>query len=299
MLADKYATSVDQSLSGILLFGDVKPAAGELNFHGNAGANGLCAKIERSITGNNLGIGECADITHLGIVGSNLAGRDHLIELEPCSNTCQVTAFINGGKSIVEVGKSFGLCLHAGCVAELNLWESLSGLDHKVLMAKAVGKDYLASLVNQVGSLLIALIAFRNIGHDKHLVVFQTKSLLCGVHCVDEVFIIGGFLVVQANDTDLEVILICTSAGSKHEATCDHQDRHCQCNQFFEHVCSLQKNLFYIKGLCLSYHVNYPEPVFSKHQLLNLIPFFSSMESILASDSTRKPMARSLSPPPW
>ncbi|MBR2343940.1 MAG: AMP-binding protein, partial [Clostridia bacterium] len=50
----------------VALLGNIKPRTGELNVHGNGGANRLCTKIEGGVTGNTLGVSECGEFCAKG-----------------------------------------------------------------------------------------------------------------------------------------------------------------------------------------------------------------------------------------
>ena len=56
------------------------------------------------------------------------------------------------------VVKTLGVGPGTGGVAEDNIGEFLGGLDHEVLVAEGVGKDYVAALVSQLAGGLIALL---------------------------------------------------------------------------------------------------------------------------------------------
>ena len=70
----------------------------------------------------------------------------------------EISAFIDRSERIVIVGKVFGVSLCACCVAELNISEFLSSLDHVIFMAERVSKNYIAAFVNEIGGSLIALV---------------------------------------------------------------------------------------------------------------------------------------------
>ena len=122
MLADELAALVDKGVGGFLLCGLVVPGTGEGYVHGDGGADGTCAEEEGGVTGHDLGVGECADIAHLCLVGGELAVCDHLVELEACCDTGEVAAFVDGSESVVVVSKILGVSLRVPvAVAELDI----------------------------------------------------------------------------------------------------------------------------------------------------------------------------------
>ena len=147
VLADEDAAVADQLLRAFLLGGLIVPGTGEGHFHGGAGADGAGAQEEGGVAGDDLGVGEGADIADLGLLGGDLAALDHLVELQTGSDTGQVTALIDGGEGVVVVGETLGVGLGAGGVAELHVGVLLGGLDHVVLMAEGVGEDDVAAFV--------------------------------------------------------------------------------------------------------------------------------------------------------
>ena len=148
---DELAAVGNQLVGGFLLGGLIVPGAGEGYFHGGAGADGACAEEEGGVAGDDFGIGVSADVANLGLVLGELTVGDHLVELHTGSDTGEVTAFIDGGKSVVVVGKTLGVGAGAGGVAELNLGEFLGSGDEVRLMAEGVGEDDVAAGVGEIG----------------------------------------------------------------------------------------------------------------------------------------------------
>ena len=76
VLADELAAVLDELLRAFLLGGLVIPAAGEGDFHRGSGADGASTQEEGGVAGDNLGIGEGADVADLGLVcGELTVGR--------------------------------------------------------------------------------------------------------------------------------------------------------------------------------------------------------------------------------
>ena len=129
MLADKNTTAADKSLSSFLFFLLVVPRTCKLNIHSNGGAYRFSTEVERGVTGHNFSKCECANIAHLCLVSSDFAAFDHFVELHTCSNTCEVTAFVDRSECIVEIINACGMSLSTGCMAELNIRILLSSVN--------------------------------------------------------------------------------------------------------------------------------------------------------------------------
>ena len=120
----------------------------------------------------------------------------------------------------------------AGRVAELDIRELLGGLDHEILMAEAVGEHDAAAGVNQLGGGVVALLTLRNTGLDNVLVFAQAQIGARSLGGVDEVLVIRGVFVVQADEAHLEIRvgaagivgLAATGAQCKHH---DQGQQHC------------------------------------------------------------------------
>ena len=110
----------------------------------------------------------------------------------------------------MEIGKTQGVRLRAGGMAELHFGILASSLNHVVLMAEAVGEDQLAARVGQLSRRFVALVGLGDVGLKHHLVVGQAKLLLNCLGSVHEVLVVGGVFVVQENEADLEV---CGNSG--------------------------------------------------------------------------------------
>jgi hypothetical protein len=91
-------------------------------------------------------------------------------------------------------------------VAELYLRMLLGSLEDMGLMTEAVSEDDVATLVYQVLSGLVALVGLGNITLDDDLIITETESLLSFLDTVNEVEVVGGILVMQTDNTQLEFI---------------------------------------------------------------------------------------------
>ena len=132
MLADKYALVVlDKSGSSLLLLCLIVPGTGVADLHSCGRADRACAEEERSHTGDNLSIGESADIADNSLFIGDLSFFDHLVELHTCCNTCNITTLVDGSECVVEVVKSGNLCGSTGSMAELNVRIFGSSLLHE------------------------------------------------------------------------------------------------------------------------------------------------------------------------
>ena len=196
VLANEFAAMLFYKGDGCLPFGVfVVPATGEDNIHNYIFAYGLGAEVERGEAGDNFGIGESADIAHLG--GGDFACFEQGVKLQTGGDTGKVTAFIYGSKSVVIVGKVLGVGLGSGSVAELYIGELFGGLDHIIFVAEAVGEDDIATLVYKVGGCYVASVAFGDVSLHDNLGILKTKFGLNFIHRVDEVLVISGLLIVQ------------------------------------------------------------------------------------------------------
>ena len=229
MLADELAAVLDELLRAFLLGGLVIPAAGEGDFHRGSGADGASTQEEGGVAGDNLGIGEGADVADLGLVCGELTVGDHLVELHTGGDTGEITALIDGSEGVVVVGETLGVRLGAGGVAELHVGEVLRGLDHVVFVTEGVGEDErLAGL-------------FRS---------------------VDEVEVVGGVFVVEHDEADLEIgdfvvvlivgvgIVLLIAAGDEGE---DHDETQEQCKELL-HFGKSSLNFTAIKRFEYRYH---------------------------------------------
>ena len=73
-------------------------------------------------------------------------------------------------------------------------------------MAEAVGEDDVAAVVGELSSGVVALLALGDVGAQDVLVLGQAQGLAGGLGGVDEVEVIGGVLIVQEDETDLDLI---------------------------------------------------------------------------------------------
>ena len=250
MLADELAAVGDELVGAFLLGGLVIPGTGEGDFHGSGGADGTCAQEERGVTGDNFCIGVSAHIADLGLVSGELAGLNHLVELQTCGNAGQVTALIDGSECVMVVVKILGVCTGTGGMAELNLGEFLGGLDHVVLVTEAVGKDDGAAGVSKLGGSVIALLAFGDVGTENELLFAEAQSSAGFLGGVDEVKVIGGVLIVQEDEADLDVgrgrLLSRAAAGAQGKDHCKCQN---SSKELFHSLISSSKMFYLSKPL--------------------------------------------------
>ena len=259
MLADELAAVLNELLRAFLLGGLVIPAAGEGDFHRGSGADGASAQEEGGVAGDNLGIGESADIADLGLVRGELTVGDHLVELHTGGDTGEVTALIDGSEGVVVVAQTLGVRLGAGGVAELHVGEVLRGLDHVVLVTEGVGEDDVAAGVGELSGLVVALLTFGNVGHDG---VLDAERLAGLFRSVDEVEVVGGVFVVEHDEADLEIgdfvvvlivgvgIVLLIAAGDEGE---DHDETQEQCKELL-HFGKSSLNFTAIKRFEYRYH---------------------------------------------
>ncbi len=102
------------------------------------------------------------------------------------------------------VVETLGVGLGAGRVAELDVGELLSCLDHVVLMTKGVSEDDVAASIRELGRGVVALLALGDVRLD-HVCVFADAQLLARLlGGVNEVEVIGGVLVMQRDEARLD-----------------------------------------------------------------------------------------------
>ena len=205
MLRDQLGAAGDQLVGAFLLGGLVIPGTGEGHVHGHSGADRLGAQIEAGVAGNHLGVGEGTYIAHLGFLSGELTGLDHLVQLQARSHTGQVTALVDGGEGVVVVAQALGVSLGAGGVAELNLGELLSGLNHVILVTEGVGEDDVAAGVSQLAGGVIALLALGDVGTENVLILSQAQGSAGFLSRIHEVQVVGGVLVVQEDEAQLHI----------------------------------------------------------------------------------------------
>ena len=160
MLADQDTSVRDQCICTFFFEVKACPAVCVFNFHSYGWAYALSTKIERSISGNNLCIWECTNITHLAVIFCNCAVFDHLIQFETGNNTGYITSFINICKIVVHIGKSACCCLSSCCMAELYVRILSCCFKDIGLMTEAVCKNNLTSLICKVCCCIIASFVF-------------------------------------------------------------------------------------------------------------------------------------------
>ena len=236
MLGDQDAAVGDELGGAFLLKGRIVPGVGEGDFHGGGGADVADAEEEGGVTGLHFGIGVSADVADLGLVCGDGAGLDHLVELQARGDTAEEAAFIDGGKAVVVVGKTRGVGLGAGGVAELDLGVLLGDLDEEGLMAEGIGEDEVAALVDE---LLGGVSAFLTLG-DTGLEQVLNAQLLAGfLGRVDEVEVVGGVLVMQEDEAGLDRGL----GGGGGSGDSGESEDHGQSNE-------QRKDLFHVQSPC-------------------------------------------------
>ena len=147
------------------------------------------------------------------------------------------------------VGKVLGVSESAGGVAELNIGELFCCLDDVGLVAEAVGEDDVAALFSKLCGCVVALLIFGDVLFEN---ILDAEVLACSLCCVHEVKVVGGVLIVQEYESNLDVgcglvavivflVVIVVAAG----AQCEHHDhRQEQCGDFLHHLSvTLQKIL--------------------------------------------------------
>ena len=167
------------------------------------------------------------------------------------------------------VGKTLGVRAGAGGVAELHLGELLGSLDDEGLVAEAVGEDNVAAVVSELGGGVIAGLGLGDVVAELVLILGQAQLLNGGVGSVDEVEVVGGVLIVQEDETDLEILgdaggavgsaagggVVRGSGGVRSNGAAvvaaggegeDHHQREKQRKKLL-HFCS-SKNLIYLKA---------------------------------------------------
>ena len=72
-------------------------------------------------------------------------------------------------------------------------------------MAEGVGEDDVAAFVNQVQSSLIAVVGLGDVALHDDLILGEAQGSNSFDYAVDEVQVIGGILVVQQDDAQLDI----------------------------------------------------------------------------------------------
>ena len=103
-----------------------------------------------------------------------------------------------------------GVSHGTGCVRELNLGVRLGGLDHVGLVTEGISEYKTAALVNQVESSLFTSVGLVDVGLEDAL---YTEVCTSSLGSVDEVEVIGGVLIMQEDETRLEVRLLLVSSS--------------------------------------------------------------------------------------
>ena len=106
VLADQNTSIRNQRICTFFFKVEACPAVCIFYFHSYGRAYTLCAKVERSISGNNLCVRECTNITHLAAIFCDRSIFDHLIQFKASYYTGHITSFINVCEVVVHIGKS-------------------------------------------------------------------------------------------------------------------------------------------------------------------------------------------------
>ena len=132
----------------------------------NSGA--LCGNFWTTAvkTGLNLCVGPSADVTDNSLLCGDFTAGDHLVELHTCSDTCKISALVDGSESVVVVGNTGSVSLGTGSMAELNIGEFLRSLQHVGLVAEGVSEDVGAAFVNQLGGSVVAGLGLGDVDLD-------------------------------------------------------------------------------------------------------------------------------------
>ena len=123
----------------------------------------------------------------------------------------------------------------AGGVAELDLGALLRDLQQEALVTKAVGKHNVEAVVDHIHGGVIALLAFGNAGLD---LVLNAQLLAGFLGSVDEVLVVGGLLVVQGDEADLDLGLGVIGGGNSRQGE-NHDEGQNHCDDLFHSGLSL------------------------------------------------------------
>ena len=205
MLADEHAAFVDEAESRVLFSCFMLPAAREGYVHSDGGANGFCTEIERGVTGDNFCVGECADVAHFCLICGDFSALDHFVELQACGDACEVSAFIDGSKRIEVVAEFCGVSLCAGCVEETHARVFFCRSHNVIFVSERIREDDVAALFYEFNCGIVAFFGFWDTCFDNELILSQTEFVHRFFHCIDEVLVISGLFVVQADETDFDV----------------------------------------------------------------------------------------------
>ena len=102
-------------------------------------------------------------------------------------------------------------------MTELNVRVSFSSLSDIGLMTERVREDDVTTLAYEVNSCFIALLGLFNVSLDDNLLVGKSESSLVSENSIDEVEVVGRRVIVQADETDLEIrgnLKICFELGN-------------------------------------------------------------------------------------
>ena len=220
MLADQDTFVCDQRFSTFFLKVKTCPAVCILHFHCSRWTLASYTQEKGCETADNFCIWIGTDITNLSCIFCDLAVCDHLVQFHTCYNTGYITGFINRCKVIVHIGKSAACCLISCCMAELYIREFCCCLKDVGFMAKAVGKDDVASLVCKVYGCIITCLIFRDIPFDDDLIIRKSK---CFLHTFCTGIMSGCITLILITDKDkanLQILSINTVSNLLCCLTC-------------------------------------------------------------------------------
>ena len=213
VLADDDAAIGNELLGGLVLLAQIEPGAGVLDFHPSVLIDGLDAQIERGVAGDDLGIGERADIADLDlavlglVLGLDLAFLVELGDLHTGDNTGDIARLIDIGEGVGEVVQTRGLGGITGHGDKLDIGELAGGLLCIGLVAIGVGEDDAAARVGELLALIVAdfLLGDRVGPHDVRAGGVDAQR---GHGLLQAVHVRGGItlrLIANQYDADLDV----------------------------------------------------------------------------------------------
>ena len=149
------------------------------------------------------------------------------------------------------VSEFLGVSESAGGVAELDIGEFLSCLYDEGLVAEAVGEDDVAAFFSKLSSCVVAFLIFGDVLLENVLALVEAEVLACSLCCVHEVKVIGGVLIMQEYESNLDLGCVGIVVGFLVVgivaacAQCKDHD-HCEqkrCNLLHHLSVTLQNNL--------------------------------------------------------
>ena len=202
VLGNHDAAHVGQGGGGVGLLGGVGPGAHELDFHGDAGADGPGAQEVAGEAGDDLREGESAHVSDDGLVGGDGSLVNHLLELHARHHAGKIPALVDVGKGVVGVFQAVSPGGLVGAGDELNLGIVRGHLQHEGLEAEGVVDDQVAAVVRQFDVGVLAADIFLDVpfGDPFHVDALGGQGLGGSLLAPDEV--VGVALVVLVSDAD-------------------------------------------------------------------------------------------------